>query len=341
MDSDSVMSNSSQSSRSSSSTVTSTTASETRSTHSQTSLSTDSNQDSSGNNVTEPSRPMAQPRNAESTALRIVRSSGQAASAIREGQQMSRINDVARSPQTMTQVVRHQQQRLLLLRHAAKCNHEENTCPVTPHCTGMKKLWNHIVECKDQKCITPHCVSSRYVLSHYHRCRDLRCIVCGPVREAIHRSTVRQRQMRDMRASQATTTPGVSNNANNAAAPNSQENTVLAVARSPMHSGGQRGSVSSSAGNQTQSIEVIARNQLRARLFNLAMGHLNSHSTTTNETRTLMARRVSQEIEARLFEQRTASQYHHLSDQELMVEVSRALEPMNQLADSINRLKMG
>ncbi|GMH70233.1 hypothetical protein TrST_g12427 [Triparma strigata] len=93
------------------------------------------------------------------------------------------------------QVLRHQQQRLLLLRHAAKCPHENGKCPVTPHCAGMKRLWKHIAECKDQKCLVPHCVSSRYVLSHYHRCKDSRCPVCMPVREAIHRSHEKAKQM--------------------------------------------------------------------------------------------------------------------------------------------------
>ena len=97
------------------------------------------------------------------------------------------------------QVLRHQQQRLLLLRHAAKCPHEDGRCPVTPHCAGMKRLWKHIAECKDQKCLVPHCVSSRYVLSHYHRCKDVRCPVCGPVREAIHRSHEKQKQMQAMK----------------------------------------------------------------------------------------------------------------------------------------------
>eukprot|EP00978_Attheya_sp_CCMP212_P045484 scaffold348462_cov62-Attheya_sp.AAC.4 len=97
------------------------------------------------------------------------------------------------------QVLRHQQQRLLLLRHAAKCPHEDGRCPVTPHCAGMKRLWKHIAECKDQKCLVPHCVSSRYVLSHYHRCKDPRCPVCGPVREAIHRSHEKQKQMQALK----------------------------------------------------------------------------------------------------------------------------------------------
>jgi len=97
------------------------------------------------------------------------------------------------------QVLRHQQQRLLLLRHAAKCQHDDGRCPVTPHCAGMKRLWKHIAECKDQKCLVPHCVSSRYVLSHYHRCKDVRCPVCGPVREAIHRSHEKQKQMQALK----------------------------------------------------------------------------------------------------------------------------------------------
>jgi len=93
------------------------------------------------------------------------------------------------------QVLRQQQQRLLLLRHASKCPHENGACPVTPHCAGMKRLWKHIAECKDQQCQMAHCVSSRYVLSHYHRCKDPRCAVCGPVREAIQRNHEKAKQL--------------------------------------------------------------------------------------------------------------------------------------------------
>eukprot|EP00934_Nitzschia_sp_Nitz4_P007641 Nitzschia sp. Nitz4//scaffold168_size48592//5476//10477//NITZ4_007045-RA/size48592-snap-gene-0.3-mRNA-1//-1//CDS//3329538306//7631//frame0 len=108
----------------------------------------------------------------------------------------------ARPASDRQQVLRHQQQRLLLLRHAAKCQHEDGRCTVTPHCSGMKALWKHIAECKDQKCLVPHCVSSRYVLSHYHRCKDVHCPVCGPVREAIHRSHEKQKQIQAQRAQQ-------------------------------------------------------------------------------------------------------------------------------------------
>jgi E1A/CREB-binding protein len=171
------------------------------------------------------------------------------------------------------QVLRQQQQRLLLLRHASKCphgeaneavnadNHSEGArvkrgpgwkwgdqdggagnsgvlgkkktngwtlvtwektmeereyriggegafdlefggCPVTQHCAGMRKLWKHIAECKDQQCQTPHCVSSRYVLSHYHRCRERGCAVCQPVREAIQRNHEKARELEAARQKQ-------------------------------------------------------------------------------------------------------------------------------------------
>jgi len=60
------------------------------------------------------------------------------------------LNGGSRSGNDRQQVLRHQQQRLLLLRHAAKCPHEDGRCPVTPHCAGMKRLWKHIAECTPQ-----------------------------------------------------------------------------------------------------------------------------------------------------------------------------------------------
>eukprot|EP00542_Grammatophora_oceanica_P014911 CAMPEP_0194032300 /NCGR_PEP_ID=MMETSP0009_2-20130614/5275_1 /TAXON_ID=210454 /ORGANISM="Grammatophora oceanica, Strain CCMP 410" /LENGTH=1696 /DNA_ID=CAMNT_0038672697 /DNA_START=105 /DNA_END=5195 /DNA_ORIENTATION=+ len=92
------------------------------------------------------------------------------------------------------QKVRHKQQRLLLLRHASKCQYEAGKCPVTPHCASMKKLWEHIAHCKNQQCTVQHCMSSRYVLSHYRRCKDSRCPACGPVRETIRKSHDRDKQ---------------------------------------------------------------------------------------------------------------------------------------------------
>ena len=84
---------------------------------------------------------------------------------------------------------RHKQQRLLLLRHASKCNVPTGRCTVTPHCAEMKILWRHIANCKEPQCKIKHCMSSRYVLSHYRRCRDSYCDICGPVRETIKNGT--------------------------------------------------------------------------------------------------------------------------------------------------------
>jgi E1A/CREB-binding protein len=87
-----------------------------------------------------------------------------------------------------SQRIRHKQQRLLLLRHASRCQHEAGKCPATPHCASMKRLWRHIANCKDQDCSVQHCLSSRGVLSHYRRCKDALCPACGPVRETIRKS---------------------------------------------------------------------------------------------------------------------------------------------------------
>eukprot|EP01032_Pedospumella_encystans_P012075 gene12075-13993_t len=82
-------------------------------------------------------------------------------------------------------LLQRQQQRLLLLQHAARCTHDEahGTCPVTPHCASMKALWQHVQQCSLIKCPTPHCVSSRYVLSHWCNCADADCRMCQPARE--------------------------------------------------------------------------------------------------------------------------------------------------------------
>lgn len=87
---------------------------------------------------------------------------------------------------------KNKRQRLLLLCHAAKCQHSVlvpgSTCPVSRHCGHFKAIWEHIASCTNQDCETKHCLSSRYVISHYRRCRDAGCQVCIPVKEAIRRS---------------------------------------------------------------------------------------------------------------------------------------------------------
>ena len=80
---------------------------------------------------------------------------------------------------------RHKQQRLVLLQHAATCKLAPGSCWLTPHCAAMKKLWDHMPQCKSPECTVLHCVSSRYMLSHYRHCKDPNCLPCGPVRETL------------------------------------------------------------------------------------------------------------------------------------------------------------
>ena len=92
------------------------------------------------------------------------------------------------------QNIRHKQQRLLLLRHSSRCQHEAGKCPITPHCASMKRLWEHIAHCKNRSCTVQHCLSSRYILSHYRRCKDKRCPACVPVRDTIRKSSQMRKQ---------------------------------------------------------------------------------------------------------------------------------------------------
>ncbi|CAH0520497.1 unnamed protein product [Peronospora belbahrii] len=79
-------------------------------------------------------------------------------------------------------VLRRQQERLCMLRHASTCTSQ--LC-ILPYCAGMKVLWKHICDCHQRQCRTDHCISSRYVLSHFKQCNKMICEVCGPVRKAI------------------------------------------------------------------------------------------------------------------------------------------------------------
>eukprot|EP00598_Pedospumella_elongata_P008379 CAMPEP_0185012788 /NCGR_PEP_ID=MMETSP1098-20130426/98477_1 /TAXON_ID=89044 /ORGANISM="Spumella elongata, Strain CCAP 955/1" /LENGTH=2117 /DNA_ID=CAMNT_0027541853 /DNA_START=291 /DNA_END=6644 /DNA_ORIENTATION=+ len=125
------------------------------------------------------------------------------------GQQQLQPGGSGHTDEHRKQVLKQQQQRLLLLRHASKCPHDSGRCPVTPHCWSMKQLWKHIMSCKDQECKVPHCVSSRYVLSHYSKCKEPTCPVCGPVREAIKRNYERSKDIvKSTRASSTGTGAG-------------------------------------------------------------------------------------------------------------------------------------
>jgi Bromodomain/TAZ zinc finger len=80
-----------------------------------------------------------------------------------------------------------QQQRLLLLRHASKCQLGRD-CHVK-NCDKVVPLWRHMQQCMDKSCKIAHCFSSRRVLNHYLICKSQNktstCEVCGPVMKRI------------------------------------------------------------------------------------------------------------------------------------------------------------
>jgi E1A/CREB-binding protein len=132
----------------------------------------------SGQPVAAPAPQPAPPQNAQSSTRPAAAVSGTGAGS-------GSVANPTQSEDHRMQVLKQQQQRLLLLRHASKCPYENGRCRITPLCASMKQLWKHIMSCKDQECKMSHCVSSRYVLSHYSKCKDQNCPVCGPVRKAI------------------------------------------------------------------------------------------------------------------------------------------------------------
>lgn len=88
--------------------------------------------------------------------------------------------------------LKQQRTLIFLLRHAAKCQYDEN-CPVTKHCKTMKKVWAHLKGCTIKDCGYPICVSSRKALTHYSKCRDRRCFMCAPVRRKVKEERIQRK----------------------------------------------------------------------------------------------------------------------------------------------------
>lgn len=122
-------------------------------------------------------------------------SQGQSGGQSQAGAGAQGIDQRAVKIQQQRALVQKQQRWLLFLRHASKCQAPEGQCPVTPHCGVARKLWHHVLKCRDPKCEYPRCVPSRELLSHHQRCREQRCVVCAPVREALLRRQQQQQQL--------------------------------------------------------------------------------------------------------------------------------------------------
>ncbi len=83
-------------------------------------------------------------------------------------------------------------QRLMHLRHAARCscNPTQEVCKISPFCGNLKRLWSHMLTCKEEFCNVRLCTSSRFILNHYNQCEDRTCRICEPVRISSKRSHV-------------------------------------------------------------------------------------------------------------------------------------------------------
>ena len=78
-----------------------------------------------------------------------------------------------------------QQRWLLFLRHCAKCTLREAECTYGINCTVAKRLWQHLIHCKNPNCGYERCVPSRKLLKHHQKCNSLDCPVCAPVKEYV------------------------------------------------------------------------------------------------------------------------------------------------------------
>jgi len=78
--------------------------------------------------------------------------------------------------------VRKQQQWLLFLRHCAKCHAPPGECQYGANCVTAKKLWTHIIECREPRCSYPRCAQSRELLRHHSKCASPQCPICVPVK---------------------------------------------------------------------------------------------------------------------------------------------------------------
>lgn len=262
-----------------------------------------------------PSRPMAVPlpnTTASSVATAARSTQAVAAPAPKASQQTTQMKDPT--------ILKHQQQRLLLLRHAAKCQAEPKQCKVTPHCDGMKNLWKHISACDAPKCRVPHCISSRYVLSHYHRCKNTRCEVCEPVRTAIKRSKVKEvRAQRGMRAA----------------------NQPAAVARSASQAASRSGNTALSYSAQ------VLKKRFIDKLVNITFEQLKLNVENPDPQQqsqmTATALRVANELEGTISVNTRVSQYPYIENAKLEQMVRNKLPPQatTDIASQLGQLKLG
>lgn len=79
--------------------------------------------------------------------------------------------------------IKDDQERVLQLFHASKCQYKKGSCLKSPFCDDLKNLWIHVKSCKAYNCKILQCDNSRRILSHFRDCKA--CPTCTPVKEAM------------------------------------------------------------------------------------------------------------------------------------------------------------
>jgi len=207
-------------------------------------------------------------------------------------------------PAKRQKVVKQQQQRLLLLRHASKCT-AGSSCK-TQFCGQMVKLWKHLKKCRDKNCQTAHCLSSRCVLNHYRICkgenRSSQCEVCAPVIQQIRWQTKGEPQidfMEQLAKEQA---------AQDSGDPSLEDEKNLAV----KGAGNIKKEINSSAASNTSNSDNVDPN-----VINQPPLDMNKSSLEKDNSSSPNASRISSSMPAQM------QQYHNIQMQMLQQQQSK------------------
>jgi E1A/CREB-binding protein len=60
---------------------------------------------------------------------------------------------------------------LLFMRHCAQCMDSEQCCVLHEECTFGKKLWEHMLYCREAPCTVRLCSKTRALLRHHQACQ--------------------------------------------------------------------------------------------------------------------------------------------------------------------------
>eukprot|EP00124_Ichthyophonus_hoferi_P004338 Ihof_evm2s466 gene=Ihof_evmTU2s466 len=93
---------------------------------------------------------------------------------------------------------------LRLILHAAGCKGE---CPQRS-CQAMKRILQHVLQCRDEQCQVQHCRSIKSIVVHYRSCTRHDCPICVPATEDPNQQQAQQQVLQQMTAQASATSSG-------------------------------------------------------------------------------------------------------------------------------------